>query len=170
MKVLLFCFIIFFTRLVDTTLGTLRTITTVNNKKKIATTIAFIETIIWFSIFKVSIDSNNYSLLVIISYSFGFALGTYIGMIIVEKYSNVNIVTNVICKKNKKLVKELIDNGYELSVVNVMGKDLINNKFMIIIPTTIKRLEYIKNIIYDYEKSAYITINDNKKIYKDKHL
>lgn len=170
MKILLFCFIIFITRLVDTTLGTLRTITTVKNKKKIATSIAFVETIIWFLIFKESIDPNNFSVFVVGAYALGFALGTYIGMIIIEKYSTVHVVVNVICHKNKKLVEELIDNGYSVSVVKVMGKELINDKFMLIIGTTSKRVKYIREIIDEFENKAFITIIENKKISKSSYL
>lgn len=170
MKIILFCFVIFFTRLIDTTLGTLRTITTVKNQKSIATIIAFIETIIWLVIFKESIDPNNFSIVVVISYSLGFALGTYIGMIIIEKYSTIYVSVNIICKKNKKLVNELINNGYSVSVVKIMGKELIGNKFLIIIGTTSKRVTYIKEIVNAFEKNAFITINENKKVYNGYYL
>ncbi len=162
MKIILFCFVIFFTRLIDTTLGTLRTITTVKNQKSIATIIAFIETIIWLVIFKESIDPNNFSIVVVISYSLGFALGTYIGMIIIEKYSTIYVSVNIICKKNKKLVNELINNGYSVSVVKIMGKELIG--------TTSKRVTYIKEIVNAFEKNAFITINENKKVYNGYYL
>lgn len=170
MKILLFCLIIFGTRLVDTTLGTLRTITTVKNKKKTATIIAFVETIIWFLIFKESIDPENFSMIVVVSYALGFALGTYVGMIIVDKYSTVNVVINVIVKKNKELIKDLKENGYEFSVIKIMGKELVNDKFMIVIATTSKRVKYIKNIVEKYDNNAFITINENKKVYKSNYL
>lgn len=170
MKIVLFCLIIFITRLIDTTLGTLRTITTVKNNKIIATIIAFIETIIWFLIFKISIDPKNFSLIVLVTYALGFAFGTYIGMVIIEKYSKIHVIVNIICNKNKKLLRELIDNGYELSVIKIMDKNFKNNKFMIVIPTTSNRVKYIKNIVNDFEEKAFITINENKKILKEKML
>ena len=74
----LICLKIFAARIVDVTLGTIRTITLVQGKTLKATFLAFFEVFIWFVIAREALNIELDSIVIPISYASGYALGTYI--------------------------------------------------------------------------------------------
>ena len=84
------CLVIFFIRVVETMLNTFRTIFIIRNNKKLAVIIAFFEITVWLTAIR-KIISNDFGLYQSISYALGFALGTYIGMLITDNLSSVNL-------------------------------------------------------------------------------
>ena len=76
---LILCIKIFFARIFDVTLGTVRTMFTVKGKRLIASLIGFIEVLIWFLVVREALNTESKSIFVAISYALGFATGTYIG-------------------------------------------------------------------------------------------
>ena len=79
MALFILCIKVFFIRIVDVSLGTIRTIITVKDKRFLASLIGFIEVLVWFVVAKEAINTDDNSILIAISYSLGFATGTYIG-------------------------------------------------------------------------------------------
>ena len=78
-------FLIFCARICDVTLGTIRVIFISKGVKYLAPLIGFFEVIIWLlAIGQVMNNLTNF--VAYIAYGTGFASGTYIGMIIEEKY------------------------------------------------------------------------------------
>lgn len=84
----LLCLKIFFARILDVTLGTIKTVYIVNGNKIKSTIIAFFEVLIWFDIARTSLNTNIDSIIIPIVYSLGYATGTYIGMFINSKLRN----------------------------------------------------------------------------------
>ena len=79
MSIFFLCIKIFFVRIVDVTLGTLRTIITVKDKIFLASVIGFFEVLVWFLIAKEALDTASSSVLVGILYALVLACGTYNG-------------------------------------------------------------------------------------------
>ena len=92
----LLCFKIFFARVLDVSLGTFRTLVTVKGNYKDASIIGFFEVLIWFLIVKEAINTDSSSILIGISYAFGFATGTYVGGIISAHFIKGNYTVQVI--------------------------------------------------------------------------
>lgn len=84
----LLCLKIFFARILDVTLGTIKTVNIVNGNKIKSTIIAFFEVLIWFDIARTSLNTNIDSIIIPIVYSLGYATGTYIGMFINSRLRN----------------------------------------------------------------------------------
>ena len=85
MEVLFLCIKIFVVRILDVSLGTCRTVMVVKGKTLYATIIGFIEVFIWFLIVREALNTDVESIWIAISYSLGFATGTYLGGIISKK-------------------------------------------------------------------------------------
>ena len=131
MELFILCIKVFFGRIFDVSLGTIRTIMTVKGKKIYATTIGFFEVFIWFIIVREALNTNVSSLWIAFSYALGYATGTFIGSTIAEKFIKGTLSIQVITSsKNDKLVNELRNIGYAVSVINAKGKD---NKEKVII-------------------------------------
>ena len=124
MQILLWSLAIFFGRIADVSLGTIRINFIVRHKKVFAALVGFIEvTIFIFIISRVikNLDGNIYGIL---AYGAGFAAGTIIGMSISEKLNKDIISVNIISKeKGDELENFLRQEGFGLTCYNGVGRD-----------------------------------------------
>ena len=86
MGLFLLCLKIFFVRILDVSLGTVRTIVTIKGKTKLASMIGFVEVFIWFVIVKEALNTPETSIFIAIAYAAGYASGTAIGSIISDVF------------------------------------------------------------------------------------
>lgn len=161
MNLLLLCIKIFLVRILDVSLGTFRTIITVKGKALYASLIGFIEVFIWFIIVREALNTDVDSIWIAISYSLGFATGTYIGSIISNKFIKTNFSVEVITD-----IYEMIDilrnNGYAVSVLDVKGKEEQTNKYMLLLEIGNQSLNELKNLIKQIDKDAFIIVTETK--------
>lgn len=158
MKLFLLCIKIFAARILDVSLGTIKTVFIIKEKKLISTIIAFIEVFIWFEVARSAINTDINSIFIPISYSLGYASGTFIGSYISSHYIkghlNINIISSKITKKHINILKE---NGYGVSVINT-----IDHKKLIIIEINKKYLKKLQDLITAFDKKAFMIINETK--------
>lgn len=108
---------IFFARIMDVSINTIRIIFVMGGRKGISTVLGFFESLIWLlaigQIFK-HID-NVYSY---IAYPAGFAAGIYVGMRIEEKLAYGKVVIRLITAEAlEQAVRFLKSNGWRYSIV-----------------------------------------------------
>jgi uncharacterized protein YebE (UPF0316 family) len=161
--IILICLKIFFARIIDVSLGTVRIYLTVKGEKIKAVVIAFFEVLIWFLIAKEAITTGMNSIWIPISYALGYATGTYIGIHINENVIagivNIQVVTK---KTDNLLITSLREKGYAVSVIDLDDSaDGIKRK-MVIIQVKKRCLKNLINIIETLDKKYYYTISDIK--------
>ena len=162
MELFILCIKVFFGRIFDVSLGTIRTIMTVKGKKIYATTIGFFEVFIWFITVREALNTNVSSLWIAFSYALGYATGTFIGSTIAEKFIKGTLSIQVITSsKNDKLVNELRNIGYAVSVINAKGKDN-KEKYMLYMEINKKNLSEIKDFIKNIDENAFIVVSETK--------
>ncbi len=83
-EMILYALMIMSLRIIDVSLGTIRTIITVQGKKYMAGAIGFIEVTIWV-VAITSVMSHLDNWVNIVAYSGGFGLGTIIGIVLEQK-------------------------------------------------------------------------------------
>jgi uncharacterized protein YebE (UPF0316 family) len=154
------CTKIFLARIIDVSLGTLRTIITVKGKIFLASLIGFIEICVWFTVVKDALNAEEKSIFIMFSYAAGFALGTYLGGIVSSKLIKLNYSVQVITN-SINLPKIIRKNGYGVSVIDVEGHDK-KDKFMLLIQIKDKSLEELKTLIKKNDKKAFIIINETR--------
>ena len=161
---LLLCIKIFLVRILDVSLGTIRTIITIKEKNLIASLIGFVEILIWFLIAREAINDSNNSILVAISYALGFATGTYIGGLFASKIVNTNLTVQIISEKADELIEVLKKYNYGITVLNINNK---NNSFskMLALEINMKKLKDLRGLINSIDNKAFITINETKYVY-----
>ena len=158
MKLLLMCTKIFLARMTDVCLGTFRTVNVIKGRKVSASIIAFIEILIWYFVARTALTHAGNSWYIAISYSGGFAVGTYIGTVLSDKliggHLTLNVVSNKMTKENINLIK---DNGFGLSIIN--NED---GKTMFIMEIDKKYLKEAKNLIKSIDSNAFIVASETK--------
>lgn len=160
---LILCIKIFFVRIIDVSLGTFRTILTVKGKTPIASLIGFFEVLIWFLIVKEALNTTETGVWVAIAYASGFATGTYIGGYISSHYIKGALTVQIIINKsNTKLIDELRQKGFAVSVMDVEGHDKKNEKVMLFLEIDNNKLRTLKNIVKEQDEKAFIVVNETK--------
>ncbi|MFA6753019.1 MAG: DUF5698 domain-containing protein [Bacilli bacterium] len=156
MLLLLTCLKIFFARMIDVCLGTLRTVNIVKGHKFTATIIAFVEVTIWFLVAKEAINSTFDSWFIPISYAGGYATGTYIGIILSKKLIGGHLTLNIISSKINQDSIDLIKNqGFGVSIINTH-----DDKSMLLIEIDKKHLKELQKLIKSIDSSAFIIANE----------
>ncbi len=159
------CLKIFLARIADVSLGTLRTVLCVKGKSFEPFVIAFFEVLIWYAIAKEALNTTGNTIYVAISYSLGYATGTYIGSILSKVLIKGVVGVQIIVKENSdKLVKQLRKIGYGVSIIELKNDYEGKNKDMLYIQANNKRLKELKNIVEKYDKNAFLVVNDTKLI------
>ena len=165
MSILFLCIKIFLVRIVDVTLGTLRTIITVKDKILLASIIGFFEVLVWFLIAKEALDTNNNSIFVGIFYALGFATGTYIGGKISRRVIKGNLSVQVITTNaSNKWLKVLRENGFAVSVMDIRQKDEEPDKYMFFLEINNSDFDKLHKIIKKYDPKAFIVVNESKTV------
>ena len=146
---LILCFKIFLARILDVTIGTIRTMFIVKGNKIIASIFAFFELIIWYYAAREALNTDIDSIFIPISYALGFGVGTYLGIAINNKLLNplyeIEIYLNEYNHELDKFKPFIIKNKnyYRLTII-MNRKKCFQNK------NTFKKIKnaniYIKDI------------------------
>ena len=160
------CIKIFIVRIIDVSLGTVRTILTIKDKNLLASLIGFIEVFIWFMIVKDALNTDIKSLWIPIFYAGGFATGTYIGGIVSKLFTRNSIINVqiVIDKHNIKLIDILYTSGYAVSTLNIEGYKS-TSKLLLIIETKLNRLKELRSIVNNIDSNAFMVVSESRIVY-----
>ncbi len=161
MDLLFLCIKIFCVRILDVSLGTFRTVITVKGKSLYASLIGFVEVFVWFIIVREALNTDIDSIWIAISYSLGFATGTYIGSFISNKFIKSNFSFEIITS-NSEMVNILRNEGYAVTVFNVKGKDDKNDKYMLLLEIGNNSLNTVKNHVKKIDKQAFVIVTETK--------
>ena len=163
---LFICIKIFLARIVDVSLGTVRTVLVVKGKNFTPAIVAFFEVLIWFYAAREALNTNIDSILIPIFYAGGYAAGTYIGTFISTHFFVGLIGVQVITKTSlePKMLKEIRDSGFGASVVDLKNTHDKTKKDMLIIHLNKSKLKRLTKIIRKNDPDAFVAINENKYI------
>lgn len=160
MNTLLLCFEIFFARLIDVSLGTVRTVIVVKGKNFLGSLLGFIEVTVWFLVVQQALSSANNNIFVVISYSLGFAVGTYIGGKLSKKLIRSKLEVQVITSNNVgDMIDKIRHSGYAVSILKLESLDDVD-KYMLFLEVDSNKFEILKNIIKEYDDKAFIVVNE----------
>lgn len=151
-------FIIFFGRIVDVTLGTLRIIFVSKGEKLKAPIIGFFEVFIWVVIISQILSRAN-DMVAYLSYAGGYAAGNYVGILIEKRIAFGIILCRVYTNKpGLKLVNLLSLKGFGATLIHGTGSvkevDIIETVF------DRKKLKHVSGIILDFDKDAFYVVED----------
>ena len=163
MELFLLCIKIFFVRILDVSMGTLRTVVTVKGKALYASMIGFFEMFIWFLIVKEALNTNETSIWIAVAYSLGFATGTFIGSVLSKKFISGNLSVQIITDKAyPDMVNTLRNEGYGVTVMDVEGKNKDQEKYMLFIEINNKSLNHLQHLVKKMDTNAFIVVNETK--------
>lgn len=154
--------LIFVSRIMDVTIGTMRLIFVSKGNKQIAPILGFFEVIIWLlAISQIMQHLNN--VMCYIAYGGGFAAGNYIGIYLEEKMKIGTVMLRIFPKKDISLLTErLRSQGFGVTAVDTIGKD--GNNQMLFSVMERKSIPEVIGIINSYNPNAFYTIEDIRSV------
>jgi uncharacterized protein YebE (UPF0316 family) len=161
-KFVLLPFLIFLSRIVDVSLGTLRIILVSKGLRRLAPIIGFFEVLIWLIVIN-QIMQNVSNVATYFGYAAGFAAGTYFGMFIEKRLSIGNVVVRVITQKDAGLLFEkLKEEKFGVTVIDATGtQGYVKILFMIVKK---QRLEEAIKLVEQYNPNAFFTIENVQEV------
>ena len=150
--------LIFLTRIIDVSLGTLRIIFINRNLRYWATASGFFEVLIWLLVIR-EIFQRLDNPVCIIAYAAGFAAGNYVGIFIENKLSIGKVLVRIITRKEADdLVAFMKASGFGLTVVDAQGATGPVKVIFAIVDR--KEIETIADKIKQYNPNAFYSIED----------
>ncbi|MCK8059624.1 MULTISPECIES: DUF2179 domain-containing protein [unclassified Fusibacter] len=162
---MLIYFLIFFGKIIEVSLMTLRVVLITKGERKLGAVIAFFEICLWMLIVSNVIDGLMDDPFKAIAYALGFSLGNYLGSWLENQIgigtSQVQIIVRA--EHGYDLSQYLYKQGYACTVVEGQGKTFTRNILYVIAPR--KKVQSIIKLAKQHQKNAVISVHDTKPFY-----
>jgi len=116
--------LVFLARIVDVSVGTLRTISIIQGRSKVAFFLAFIETTVWLLVLSAVLPKVMNSPILGVFYAFGFATGNVVGILVEKRlamgYTNFRVITT---RFANEITNSLRAKGFAVTNFEGEGKD-----------------------------------------------
>ena len=146
--------LVFLARIVDVSVGTLRTISIIQGRSKVAFFLAFIETTVWLLVLSAVLPQVMNSPILGVFYAFGFATGNVVGILVEKRlamgYTNFRVITT---KFAKEITHSLREKGFAVTNFEGEGKD--GKVTEIYVVSDRKNLSTLVKIVKEIEPEAF---------------
>ncbi len=151
--------IIFFGRIVDVTLGTLRIIFVSKGERTKAPLVGFFEVFIWIIIISQIISRAN-NLLSYLAYAGGYATGNYVGIWVENKIAFGFQIYRIYATRNRgaSLIKLLNQNGFGSTLIR--GEGAIAQVDIIETVVSRKTVSRIRQILTEFDPEVFYYVED----------
>ena len=159
---LLIALIIFFLRVVDMSLDTIRVLFVVRGRKLLAWILGFFQSAV-FIVAISSVLTNQQSFLTILAYAAGFATGNVVGMLIEERLAVGHIHLSIVSPSSGVGIAEMLrEQGYAVTELSARG--LQGMVTLLHVDVMRKQLEAVEKLVREADPEAFVTAEDVRPI------
>ena len=157
MNIWLLGLVIFFARIIDVSVGTLRTISIIQGRVGLAFTLGFIEISMWLAVLSTILPIVAETPLLAIFYALGFSTGNVVGILIERKlamgFTNFRVISSM---NGRKIAESMRKKGYKATIFEGEGKD--GKVIEVYVVCERKKLPILIQLVREIEPEAfYIT-------------
>jgi len=150
--------LIFFLRLINYTMDTLRIMLTMRDKKTLSWVLGFFESILFVVVMGAVLDDLD-NVLKVVAYAGGFATGNVVGMIIEKRlaigYSHISIISRGM---GKEIAQTLRTHDFAVTEIPAYGRD---GKVALLDCSVQRKLAAdVEKLTLEQDPGAFITIED----------
>ena len=165
MTLVFICVKIFFARILDVSIATIRQSVMLKGKIFLTTILAFTEVFIWFVVAREALTMDIKSIFIPIFYSLGYATGTLLGAFLSKKLIKGSVGLQIIVnQEDNMLLKALKTRGYEVSIISLENDFKGQKKRMLFLEVNSKSLPKIEKLITKTAPDAFIVACESKKV------
>lgn len=157
--------LILFAKIVEVSLGTVRTVLITKGERKIGAAIGFFEVLLWMYIAANVLTNITSDPLKAVFYALGFALGNYFGSMI-EEFIGIGLSEIVVIVKDEHggpLSEYLRRKNFAVTMVEGIG--MSKSRRMLFLFTQRKRVKEAVTLIKEKQANAVITVSETKPLY-----
>jgi uncharacterized protein YebE (UPF0316 family) len=157
MTLFLGALLIYCLRIVDVSIGTLRTLYMVRGDRLRAVPLAFCESLVWvFAISRIMADLHETSKL--IAYAAGFATGTFTGITIERWIASGWLLARIVERGDEtKLAGAIREAGFGVTVVRGEGRDQVQRLLFVVARR--KRGQELLDLVSRADPDAFVTVD-----------
>src|SRR5512139_976235 len=150
--------VIFLARVTDVSMGTMRTISIVQGRTRIAFLLGFIEVSMWLVIISTVIRSISEKPILGVFYALGFSTGNVVGIILEKRIAFGHIILRIISMKSGKEIAEKIRNSGH-AVTTFEGEGLSGPVTMLYVVCLRKEQNDVVQVVKSIEPEAFYTVD-----------
>ncbi len=157
--------LIFVSRIMDVSIGTLRIIFVSRGDKIIAPILGFFEVLIWLlAITGIMANLDNW--LTYVAYAGGFAAGNYIGLFLEERMAlGIRMIRIITSRDANPLIATLRSGGYGVTTVRATGKDGPVHLIYTIVPRS--QTKPVIEKVKEFNPRAFYSVEDVRGVNND---
>lgn len=153
---------IFFLRVIDMSLDTIRLLFVVRGRKMLAWILGFFQAAV-FIIAISSVLTNEQNVLTIVGYAAGFATGNVIGMWIEERLAIGHIHLTIVSSTRGAAITDMLrEHGY--AVTEISGRGLNGMVTLLHVDVMRRKLDSVQKLVRETDSDAFITAEDMRPI------
>lgn len=157
------CLKVFFCRVLDVTLGSLRTVLMVRERNFTAALAGFCETFVWYIVVRDALNFEGPVLPIALSYALGFATGTFVGGSLAKRLIGGHVTVHVVtAERNEIIPAELRKAGFGVTVLNVEGSEYGEAKYLILADLDKAKLPDFEKLVKSMDPKAFLLIQETK--------
>lgn len=135
LHILLVGLLIFVARIVDVSVGTLRTMVTIQGRIRLAFVLGFIEVTLWVTIISAIVKYIETAPLLAVFYGLGFATGNVVGILVERRLGLGHVVLRIFSRVAGEALAELLRNqGQPVTIFRGEGRSGPVTQLMIVCP------------------------------------
>lgn len=150
--------LIFFARIIDVSIGTVRIILTARGYRSIAPILGFFEVLVWLFAINSALKHFDGAVSYLV-YALGFATGNYAGMLLEEKiaigYQSLRIITSKVITALPLVLRQ---EGFGVTEIDGVGMKGPVTFLLTVVPK--RDVKRVIEIVETLEPNAFITIED----------
>ena len=144
-------------RMVDVTLATLRMLALVQGRKLSAAALGFVEILIWIVVVS-GVIQNLDQPLYIVAYAGGFALGTYVGILVEERIGEGERVVRVFSRSSDEMADRLRSETHV--VTEFRGEGMQGPVDMLFLQTPRRRVPDVIETVRSVDPDSFYIVDD----------
>ena len=157
------CLKVFFCRIMDVTLGSMRTVLVVKERTALAAVIGFFEVFIWYIVVRDAINFEGPVLPIALAYAAGYASGTFIGGSLAKKLVGGHVTVHVVTTARKpEIAASLREAGYGITVLDVVSSEFGDEKNLILADFPKSLTDKFEGLVKELDPSAFIIVQETK--------
>ncbi len=150
--------IIFFGRVIDVSLGTLRIIFVSKGEKNKAPLIGFVEVFIWVVVISQILTRAN-DMVAYLSYAAGYATGNYVGILLENRIAYGIVLCRIYTKKNSaEMIKMLNKQNFGATVIK--GRGAVDEVDIIETVIDRKEMKTLEKAINELDSNSFYVVED----------
>lgn len=163
LTLLLGCLKVFFCRILDVSLGSIRTVLVVKEKSLLAALIGFCEVFIWYIIVRDALNFEGPVLPIALSYAAGYASGTFIGGTLAKKLIGGHVTVHVVTSARIAALPDTLRKaGFVITVLDVNGSEYGEPRHMILADLDKSRLHAFRALVTEQDPAAFLLVQETK--------